>query len=99
MDRGADAFDLALARRTPCFDGLWAGHAIADHLGSQAALGLTDRIERAIECKAVEVIGDLNAARRISDAVELEERARREIGRGDVRDLLTGTVCDRHDVR
>ena len=61
------------------------GRAVADHRGGEAPLGLADRIERAVEREPVEIVGDLDAARRARDAVELEERAGREVGRGDIR--------------
>src|SRR5215475_10265012 len=78
LDRGADALDLALPRRHPGVDRGRAGSAVDDHLGGQPALGRADGIERAIEREPVEVIGYVDAAGGVDDAIELEEVAGRE---------------------
>src|SRR5215213_8815616 len=79
MHGGADALDFGGARRNPGVDRLRARDPIADHFGGEAALGLADLVERAVERQAVEIVGDLDAARRIGDAVELKERAGGEV--------------------
>ena len=64
----------------------------------KTALGVADRIPRAIERQPVEIIGDRDVARRAGDAVEAKERAGGEIGGRDFADRLAGAVGDQHDV-
>ncbi len=72
--------------------------AIADHGRGEPALGIADRIPRAIERQPVEIIGDRDIAGGAGDAIEPEERAGGEIGRRDLADRLAGAVGDQHDV-
>src|SRR5580704_19343349 len=66
---GADALDLAGARLDPGLDGGGSRHAIDDHLDGQPPFRLGDRVERAIERQAVEIVGDLDVAGRTDDAI------------------------------
>ena len=98
-DGGADALDLAGARRDPGLDRLRAGRAVADHLGGEAAL----RLRRSSRARGRARGGRNNRVTWISraaldDAVELEERAGREIGRRDVGTGLPVRSATEHDV-
>ncbi len=76
----------------PCLDGVLPGHAIGEHFGGEPAFGFADRIQRAVEREPVEVVGDFDVLRGARDAVELEEGAGREVGRGDILHVLAR--CD-----
>src|SRR6266567_8026134 len=60
LHRGADAVDLGLARGDPGFHRFGARPAVAGHGGGEPALGVADRVERAVERQAVEIVGDLD---------------------------------------
>jgi hypothetical protein len=98
VDRHADALDLGLARHDLGFRGRSGGGAVGGHGGGEAALGIADRIERAVERQPVEIVRDHDGARRAHDVIEPEERLGREIGGGDRGDILAGAVGDHDDI-
>ena len=84
--------------RDPGLHRLGAGAPVADHRGGEPALGIADRIERAIEREPVEIVRDHDIAHGAGDAVEPEEGFGREIGRGHLGDRLAGAVGHQHDI-
>jgi hypothetical protein len=88
VDGGADPLDFRLAGANPFLHRAGAGHAVADHGGGQAPLGVADGIERAVKRQPVEIIRDHDVAHRAGHAVELEEGLGGEIGRGHLVDRL-----------
>ena len=85
MHGGADALHFAGARATQASTaaGPVAPFPTIAAVSRRSASPI--EFERTIEREAVEIVGHMDAARRIRDAIELEEGAGREIGRGDVR--------------
>ena len=65
---------------------------------AEATLRFADRIERAIEREAVEIIGDDDARGRARHAVELEEGLRRVISRRHFRHRFLRAVRHQHNV-
>ncbi len=98
MDRRSDAVDIGFPCRDPGLDRFCPRSAVASHRSRKPTFGVTDRIERAVERQPVEIVRHSDLPRRPRDAVELEERFRREIGGGDIRDLLPGALGDQYDV-
>ncbi len=71
--------------------------AVADHRRGEPALGVADRIERAVEREAVEIVRHHDVARRRHHAVEPEIRLGGEVGRGDRR--RSASWCGRRPAR
>ena len=88
----ADALDLARMGGDPLLDRGRPGDAVADHLGSEPPFRVGDRVERSIERELIEIIGELDAARRMRNAVELEIRPGGKECRADFVDRLSGAV-------
>src|SRR5262249_19259540 len=79
VHRGAAPVALVLAPLDPGLPRRSPGDAVAAHGGGEAALGVADRIERAVERQPVEIVRDVDGARGARDAVEAEEGFGREI--------------------
>ena len=71
---------------------------VVDHRGGEPALGVADRIERAVERQPVEIIGDRDAARRASRCGRAGRTPRPRNRSRRLRDRLAGAVGDQHDV-
>src|SRR5262249_61817044 len=86
------------ARRAPGPYASKPGAGITRQRSGEPPLSLPDRIERAVERKPVEIVGNDDSARGAGDVIETEERRGREIGRGDLGNTLPSAVGDHDDV-
>ena len=77
----------------------WPAAPLVIMSAGKAALRILDRIERAVERKAIEVIRDADFARRRHHAIEPEIRAAGKVCRRNIDDRLAGAVGNQNDIR
>src|SRR5262249_43305572 len=76
-----------------------ADDAVPCQRGGEPPFRVADRIERAVERKAIEIVGNDDAARGAGDVIETKERRGGEIDRRNLGNILPGALRHHDDVR